>query len=77
MYSLAERFSLSDVIDGLALDLKSRRAGEITVEDARVRAELSKQMIAGIRIYLQAQKFLEKNLPESNKPLPPPPKETE
>lgn len=62
MHSLAERFSLSEVIDGLASDLKERRANVITIEDARVRAELAKQMIAGIRIYLQAQKFLEKNL---------------
>jgi hypothetical protein len=71
MHSLVERFSLTSVIDGLALDLKSLRSAEITIEDARVRAELAKQMIAGIRVYLQAQKFLEKNLPDNSNPILP------
>jgi hypothetical protein len=59
---LAEKFSLADIINGLSDDLKARRAGSITIEDARVRAEMAKQIICGVRLYVQAQKMLEGQL---------------
>jgi hypothetical protein len=57
---LSERFSLDAVILGLAEDLASLRAGQISVEDARVRAELAKQLMNGVRLVINAQKFLER-----------------
>lgn len=56
---LAERFRLEDVILGLSSDLDALRAGVISVEDARVRAELAKQVMNGVRMVINAQKFLE------------------
>jgi len=56
---LNERFSLDSVINGLAGDLTALRAGKISVEDARVRAELAKQILNGVRTVVNAQKFLE------------------
>lgn len=62
---VAERFSMDDVINGVAADLAELRAGTITVENARVRAELAKQYLAGVRLVVQAQKFLQ----EQAKPI--------
>jgi len=56
---LGERFSLDEVINGLASDLRALRAGEITVDQARVRAELAKQLMNGVRLVINAQKHLE------------------
>jgi hypothetical protein len=35
------------------------RQGKISVEDARVRAELAKQVMNGLRLVINAQKYLE------------------
>lgn len=56
---LSDRYSLDDVIAGIARDLADLRAGKISVEDARVRADLSKQFMNGVRLVINAQKFLD------------------
>lgn len=57
--SLAERFDLSDLIAGLAADLKDLRAGKISVRDAQARAVLAKQILRGVHYVVVAQKYLE------------------
>lgn len=59
---LGERFNLDSVVLGLASDLTDLRAGNISVEDARVRAEIAKQIMNGIRLVVNAQKYLEQHL---------------
>jgi hypothetical protein len=59
---LGERFNLDAVVLGLASDLTQLRAGEISIEDARVRAELAKQIMNGIRLVVNAQKYLEQTM---------------
>lgn len=56
---LGERFNLETVIQGIADDIGELRLGHITVEDAKVRAELAKQFMNGIRLVIHAQKYLE------------------
>lgn len=56
---LGERFNLDSVIAGLASDLDLLRAGKISVDDARVRGELAKQIMNGVRLVVNAQKYLE------------------
>jgi len=58
---VADRFSMDDVINGIAADIAELRSGAITVENARVRAELAKQYLAGVRLVVQAQKYLQEN----------------
>lgn len=57
---LAEKFSLDDVILGLASDLRALRAGSISVPDAKVRADLAKQIFNGVRLVIAARKVMEK-----------------
>lgn len=59
---ITDRFKIDDVIVGLADDLVALRAGAITPEDARVRAELGKQILNGVRIVINAQTVLERRL---------------
>lgn len=56
--TLDEDFSLKSIVDGIVGDLNELRAGRISVADARVRAELAKQVLRGIGYAVQAQKFL-------------------
>lgn len=56
---MGERFSLDAIIDGLASDLVSLRAGTITLDDARVRAELAKQIFNGVRLVINGRRMLE------------------
>jgi hypothetical protein len=56
---LGERFNIETVIQGIADDIAALRAGKITVDDARVRGELAKQFMNGVRLVIHAQKFLE------------------
>jgi hypothetical protein len=56
---LGDRFSLDEVINGIASDLRDLRDGKITVDQARVRAELAKQLMNGVRLVINAQKHLE------------------
>lgn len=57
--SLGERFSLDEVVAGLAFDLQELRAGRITVAQAQARAELAKQIMNGVRLVINTQKYLE------------------
>lgn len=57
---LGERFSLDAVIEGLADDLQRLRAGEISLEDARIRAEIGKQIFNGVRLVINGRKMLER-----------------
>lgn len=67
---ISDRFSLDAVILGLASDLESLRAGRISVEDARVRAEMAKQIMNGVRLVVNAQKFLEQRIPIAHEVTP-------
>jgi hypothetical protein len=60
--TLSDQFDLPAIIRGLAADLQSRRAGLITIDDARVRAEMAKQLFAGLRLVISANKHLEQNM---------------
>ncbi len=61
MQSLGSRFRLDDLIEGLAGDLQALREGRISVQDARARAELAKQMLRGVQFVVTARKFLADN----------------
>lgn len=56
---MGERFSLDAIIEGLASDLVCLRAGTITLDDARVRADLAKQIFNGIRLAINGRRMLE------------------
>lgn len=57
---LTEGFGLDAVMIGLSNDLNELRAGKISVDEARARAELSKQFMNGLRLYIKARQFLER-----------------
>lgn len=54
----ADRLNLGKIIDGLAGDLDALRAGKISVPDAMARAILAKQIMNGVRLYMQGAKML-------------------
>lgn len=66
--SLSERLNLQDLIADLVGDLKQLRAGQISVREARARADLAKQILRGVHYAINAQKFLA----DQAKVLPPP-----
>ncbi len=70
---LESQFRLSDVINGLARDLEALRAGQITPNEALVRAALAKQFFNGVRLVVTANKFLLGNARQ----LPPAPSSPE
>lgn len=55
---LTERFDLMKFTDGLIGDLQRLRNGEISVQDARARAELARQVLRSVALVVTAQKFL-------------------
>jgi hypothetical protein len=57
---LTDRFSLDDIINGLAADLVAVRNGRMTIDAARAQAELAKQIFNGVRLVVTAQKFIER-----------------
>lgn len=66
--NIGSEFDIPAVIRGLHQDMLDLRAGKITAKDAQVRADLAKQMFNGLRIVVQAQKFLSarmKSLPSN------------
>lgn len=67
--TLAESLNLQTLIGDLVSDLKLLRAGKISVRDAHARAELARQILRGVHYVVQAQKYIEAQ-------LPPPPKRT-
>jgi hypothetical protein len=56
---VSESLGLGDVVKGLAADLTELRQGKISPTDALARAALAKQIFNGVRLYLQASRFLE------------------
>lgn len=56
---VGEQFSLELVVSGLASDLTELRQGKITIDDARVRAEIAKQIMNGVRLVINARRVLE------------------
>lgn len=70
--SIPERLSLDDVILGLVSDLKGLRAGTVSVRDARARADLGREILRGVRLVIEAQKFMEghaKQIPSAPEPF--------
>ena len=67
---LDEQFSLEDVIKGLAADLSELRAGKISIDDAKARAELGKQIMNGVRLVINARKSLEGGARQIGKATP-------
>lgn len=59
---LDQRFGIEGVILGLAGDLQSLRDGSISIEDARTRAELAKQIFNGVRLAINARRHFEGRL---------------
>ncbi len=57
-------FDVPAIIRGLHADLADLRSGKITAKDAQVRADLAKQIFNGLRLVVQAQKFLSGNARE-------------
>ena len=55
---VAESLGLREVILGLVSDLGALRAGTISPQDALARAAIAKQVFNGVRLYVQASRFL-------------------
>lgn len=55
---ISERLNLDEIIGGLAGDLQALRNGTISVRDARARADLGREILRGVRLVVEAQKFL-------------------
>jgi hypothetical protein len=60
---VADALGLTQTILGLANDIQELRNGKISPQDAMARATLAKQMFNGVRLYIQASKFLEASAP--------------
>jgi hypothetical protein len=56
---MTARFDLLKFTDDLIGDLASLRAGKISVQEARVRAELARQVLRAVHYVVTAQKFIE------------------
>lgn len=67
---VADGLGLRDVVLGLVGDLQQLRANNISTHDALARAALAKQIFNGVRLYLQASKFLEGSVPSQAAALP-------
>jgi hypothetical protein len=55
---IGNAFDVPTIIRGLSQDLADLRTGKITVKEAQTRADIAKQIFNGMRIMVQAQKFL-------------------
>ena len=55
---IGAEFDVANIVRALNQDLLDLRAGRISVQDAKVRADLAKQMFNGLRMIVTAQKFL-------------------
>lgn len=67
---VADRLNLESVLLGLADDLKKLREGKISVDQAKAAAELSKQIMNGVRLVINAQKSLEQKARRISAELP-------
>jgi hypothetical protein len=54
----ADGLGLKGVILGLAADIEDLRAGKISPHDALARAAVAKQLFNGVRLYVQASRFI-------------------
>lgn len=73
---LTERFSLDEIIAGLAADMDALRTGRMSVDAARAQADLAKQYFNGIRLVVNAQRFIEQRAKQIGEPEAAPPPET-
>lgn len=53
-----QTIELNEVTAGLASDLKALREGKITNADARVRAQLGREILRGAHLQLEGLKFI-------------------
>ena len=60
---------LNDVTAGLIEDLRALRKGKITNADARVRAQLGREILRGAHLYLEGLKYIEAAKPKASKSL--------
>lgn len=60
---LTEQFNLLDFTRHLIGDLSALRAHKISVQGARVRAELARQVLRSVALVVSAQKFLATTAP--------------
>ena len=58
---VSETLGLRHVVLALVNDLDQVRAGTISPQDALARAALAKQIFNGVRLFLQASRFMEAN----------------
>ena len=56
---MGERFNLDTIITGLAADLQALREGTISLDDARARADLAKQIFNGVRLVINGERMLQ------------------
>lgn len=56
--TMTERFDLMSFTDALIGDLQALRKGEISIQDARARADLAKQTLRSVSYVITAQKML-------------------
>jgi len=68
---VSDRYSLDNIVRGIADDLLALREGKISVRDAQARALLAKQYMNGVRLVLNARNSLE-NSAKPAAPLAPP-----
>lgn len=57
----SDALGLVEYVRGIFGDLEALRKKEITIEEARVRAQMAEAGLAGVRVILQGQKFLMAN----------------
>ncbi|SOC42479.1 hypothetical protein SAMN05892877_11021 [Rhizobium subbaraonis] len=55
---IGSAFDVPAIIRGLHQDLVELRMGGITVTEAKVRAEIAKQIFSGLRLVVQTQRYL-------------------
>lgn len=55
---IGSTFDVPNIIRGLVDDLAQLRAGKITAKEAQIRADVAKQIFAGLRLIVQTQKYL-------------------
>lgn len=56
---VADKYSLDNIVRGIAADLLALRAGTISIKDAQARALLAKQYMNGVRLVMSARNSLE------------------
>ena len=64
---VADSLGLREVILGLAADLQALRDKDITPNEGLARAAVAKQVFNGVRLYLQASRYLDGQLPKAEK----------